>query len=376
MTLIDYLGRVHFADGVLEEALWSELSDNGRRRPLIVSDPDHLDANDADRVYAGFPIRTSAEVYRSIPPIPTELAAREIGSRYEEAGCDILIAFGRSSAIDLAKAARVAIAHKSPFESLAYDHGGGRHIVSNLPELLVIPSIAGFGSTVSPFAPVITETGVRTLLMSRSLIPTTTIYDPTLTLGATAPASASAAVEAIANCVQALLADGYNPPADGIALDGLRRAVPNLQKVLTEDHIAVRREMMAASLNGSLVLQRGPGFIQIIANALEAATGRAVDPGALARLVLPRFLRFDGLLDDVKAAPLRDALGLKTDQTLSDGLEDLLSDLPLPRSLSQMGISESEIRVAAPEAARDLSVLPYRSPARADDVFALMEAIR
>ena len=39
MTLITYLTRVHFADGVLEEALWSELKVNHKSRPLIVTDP-------------------------------------------------------------------------------------------------------------------------------------------------------------------------------------------------------------------------------------------------------------------------------------------------------------------------------------------------
>ena len=35
MALITYLTRVHFADGVLEEALRSELELYGRKRPVI-----------------------------------------------------------------------------------------------------------------------------------------------------------------------------------------------------------------------------------------------------------------------------------------------------------------------------------------------------
>ena len=42
MTLITYVTRVHFADGVLEEALWSEVEVNRKTRPLIVTDEAHL----------------------------------------------------------------------------------------------------------------------------------------------------------------------------------------------------------------------------------------------------------------------------------------------------------------------------------------------
>ena len=38
MTLITYLTRVHFADGVLEEALHGEMERNAKRRPLIIAE--------------------------------------------------------------------------------------------------------------------------------------------------------------------------------------------------------------------------------------------------------------------------------------------------------------------------------------------------
>ena len=55
MTLITYLSRVHFADGVLEVALSSELELNKRSRPLLVYEPDVVSNEFSERVIAGLP---------------------------------------------------------------------------------------------------------------------------------------------------------------------------------------------------------------------------------------------------------------------------------------------------------------------------------
>ena len=69
MTLITYVTRVHFADGVLEEALWSEVEVNRKTRPLIVTDETHLDSELYERLLAGLPVRTSVEVVSDVPVV-------------------------------------------------------------------------------------------------------------------------------------------------------------------------------------------------------------------------------------------------------------------------------------------------------------------
>ena len=55
MTLINYLTRIHFGDGVLEEALWAEIEHNGKRRPLIIANAQDLTGGLAERFFAGGP---------------------------------------------------------------------------------------------------------------------------------------------------------------------------------------------------------------------------------------------------------------------------------------------------------------------------------
>lgn len=375
MTLITYVTRIHFADGVLEEALWSEIKVNEKKHPLLVVNSDQLEEQLAERFFASLPVRTSVELFSDVPSFPTEESVQRLAKAYKANDCDVLIALGDSNVIDLAKAARIAMVHDEPLSIFSHAEGGSRRIGTNLPDLFAVPSIAGFGAAVSAHTSVLMDAGERQLLMCRKLIPTVTICDPTLTLGATDESTASAGADAIARCVEAYLSRGYNPPADGIALDGLSRAVHHLHKVLKSDNIESRREMMAASLNGSLALQKGLGATNAINTALETVSKRALDSGALSRLVLPAVLRFNADAAKEKYQPLRQMFSIKPKQTLADGLQAFLDDLPLPQSLSEMGLGIEQIKAAAPLAAHDLASVTNPRVVQSNDLFSIMQSV-
>jgi len=356
MTLITYLTRVHFADGILEEALWSELESANKTRPLIVAEDIHLESEEGERFLSSFPVRTQTTKFTKIPHIPTEDAVRKVADLYEESGCDVVLAFGSSRAIDLAKVARISIAHSDDLATFSYKQGGSYRIGTNLPMLFAVPGISGFGSAVSAHAPVILSSGERTLVMCKKLIPTVTICDPTLTLKSTEEQTASAGANAITNCVEAYLSKSYNPPAEGIALDGLARAISNLSLAL-KDHNSVqaRREMMAASLNGALALQKGLGATQAISNALETVSDKALDHGTVNRVVLPEVLRFNQKYTHDKFCTLRRIFGLEKDDCVAGGVNQYFNSLPLPTKLSDLGLNVDQLRVAATVASNDIA---------------------
>ncbi len=356
MTLITYLTRVHFADGVLEEALWSELESGRKKRPLILSDDAHMKADLAERLLSGLPTRTKPHIYSSIPNIPTEVCARDIAARYAEHKCDVLLAFGTSRTIDTAKVARVAIAHAGSLAGFTHSQGGSGRIGSGLPDLYAIPGISGFGAAVSAYAPLVLQSGERGLLMCRKLIPNVTICDPTLTIGAGARQTASAGADAIAHCIEAYLSKSYNPPAEGIALDGLRRAIANLPLVMADKgDIYARREMMAAGLNGALALQKGLGASHAISNALEAVSNAGLNQGDLKRIALPGVLHFNREAAPEKFDALQGVFRLGKSDVLSDGVNRYFDSLPLPRTLSELGLDIEHLKAAAAVASSDLA---------------------
>ncbi|MEQ8396109.1 iron-containing alcohol dehydrogenase [Thalassobaculum sp.] len=360
MTLITYLNRVHFADGVLEEALRSEIERNRHHRPLIIAECGDLSGNLADRLFASFPIRTSTETFADVPSLPTEAAALQIARTYRETGRDHLVAFGSNRAIDLAKVARIAIAYDEPLAALSSAEGGTQRIGNGLPDLFAVPGISGFASSVSDYARVKVSGAHQVLMSSRHLIPTVTICDPTLTLSSTVAASASAASGAVSRGIDSFLSRGYNPPADGLALDGLSRTVRFLRRAMEDDELEARREMMAGSLNSALSLQKGVCVVHAITNALASVSRVQIDPSAAGRLLMPGLLRFYGDRIDQKSEALRNVFNLRDDVDLADGIAGFLADLPLPNRLADMGLDGEDIDAAASIAARDRAI--GRSP--------------
>ena len=258
MSLITYGTRIHFADVVLEPAL--ELERLAVARPLIVTGPRVAAAGPLDRLFHALPARTRAALFDRRAPNPDEAAVEAaLGTHLGEA-CDGLIALGGGSAIDLAKAVRPRLTHPPPPLRYAAREGGARRIRPGGQPPIAIPTLAGAGSEASGLAVIRLADGRKRALRSPCLLPDTAICDPSLTTGLGPEATAAAGMAAPARCLESYLASGWNPPADGIALDGLRRAARWIERACEAPGCArARRELMAAALDGALAAQKGSG---------------------------------------------------------------------------------------------------------------------
>ena len=201
------------------------------------------------------------------------------------------------------------------------------------------------------------------------------LADPTLPQVVSQAQAASAAVDAMTRCVEAYLSNAYNPPADGIALDGLRRALACLERIEACDTPDVRREIMASEINAALASQKGVGMVQSLGNALAGAAKRHLDQGKIARILLPEILRYYATAAAEKYDTLRRIFSIGETQSLSDGVGRLLDRLPLPKSLSELGVSESEIDRAARATAPHLSVTVSPRYAESTDLLGVMRAV-
>ena len=373
MTLINYLNRVHFADGVLEEALRSELEHHGMRRPLIIAEDGHLAGATAERVFSSFPIRTRSELFTDVPSRATEAAARRIKQYYLGNDCDVLIAFGSNRAMDMAKVARIAIAYDEPIAALSNEEGGAQRISNSLPTLFSVPGVLGFASAISDYTRVRLDTGGQALLSSRHLVPEVTICDPTLTLGACARESACAAAGVLARGVDAYLAPGYNPPADGLALDALSRVVANIGSVLKNDDLSARREMMAAGLNSSMALQKGLCVVHAISNAIASVSDTPMDPSALGGVLIPRLVAFYGARSNGRTARVQHSLGFDDTGNLSDDLLEFVGTLPLATTLKDLGVRSDDLARAAELAVMDRAIGNGPRGLNAADVRGILE---
>ena len=373
MSLISYVTKIHFADGIVEEALRAEIEALGSKRPLIVTDRITADADILGRVEQAIPESVQCEIYHDAPGTPTEEAALAVAELCRAHGCDALIGLGGGPSLDLAKIAGVLISHDGPLSRYATVEGGFARIRDVLPPLIAIPTTAGNGSEVGRMAVAILDDGRAVGLRSPYLVPGVAISDPTLTVDLSADLTAVSGMDAITHCVETYISTAYNPPADGIALDGLRRAVSNIERAVDRGRdLEARREMMAAAMNGALAFQKGLGGVHAISHALGGMRGYALDHGAINGVMLPHMLEFNAPAVGHRYRALNEAMGLEDRADLPAALSKLRERMGLPGRLAGLGVDETAIEHAAPLAAEDYTNSTNPRRARAADYRGIM----
>ncbi|RMF37569.1 MAG: iron-containing alcohol dehydrogenase, partial [Alphaproteobacteria bacterium] len=352
MTLIDYVNRVHFAENVLEEAVWAELESRGQATVGLISDRAHAGGELGERLRAALPHRARATAFEAAGSVPSESEARAIAAGCSEAGCGILLAYGPGEVINLAKATRLILGQGAPLARYAEEEGGGIRISGPLPDLIALPSLRGFCAGFNGILSIMLDGGRMVDIASRELTPSVTIGDPTVAANEPPEVRASTGVAAITLCVEALLSPHYNPPASGMALDGLNRALRSLDRAVAQDDPAARRELMAACMNAGMVEQTGLGLAHAMAASLCAVAHRgtapcSVDKGAVKRLILPGTAGFHARSVPDDCAGLTAALGVSRPEDIAPRLSGVFRDLPLPGRLRELGLSEDQLDAAA-----------------------------
>src|SRR5574343_276986 len=120
---------------------------------------------------------------------------------------------------------------EGPLKTYATIEGGSPKITDRVAPLIAVPTTAGTGSEVARGAILIVDDGRKLGFHSWSIVPKTAICDPELTLGLPPVLTAATGMDAIAHCMETFMAAPFNPPADGIALDGLARGWAHIERV-------------------------------------------------------------------------------------------------------------------------------------------------
>ena len=252
MPTITYLTTIQFDFGAIK-LLGDEAAAVGIERPLVVTDKGIVACGILDRVLAHLPGGMTVEIFDETPENPTEAAVLAARDCYIESDCDGLIAVGGGSSMDLAKGAAIMATHAPPLTQYAAIYGGAAKISDKVAPVIAVPTTAGTGSEVGRGAILTLENGRKLGFASPNNIPRRAICDPELTIGLPALLTAATGMDAVAHCVETFISPVVNPPAEGIALEGLRRAMGHIERAVEngEDRVA-RWEMMMAAMMGAM----------------------------------------------------------------------------------------------------------------------------
>ncbi|SEG57423.1 iron-containing alcohol dehydrogenase [Bosea lathyri] len=374
MALITYLTTVKFGFGEIA-GIGADLTAIGVTRPLIIADKGIVAAGIVGTVQKQAAALASAPVFEDTPTNPTEEAVLAALALYRQHGCDGLVAIGGGSPIDLAKGVALLATHDGALESYAAILGGIPRITASVAPVIAIPTTSGTGSEVGRAALITLTDGRKLGFISPHLIPRLAICDPELTLGLPAWLTAATGMDAVTHCIETYLSPRENPPAEAIALDGLKRAVAHIERAVKDgSDREARKEMMMAALQGGMTFQKGLGAVHALSHPLGGLKEVSLHHGTLNAVLLPAILRFNAPDAQAKYAEIRRTLGLAPDTDLAIWLAELTGRLGMPQSLSAMGVPRSVIPAIAEAAVKDHSSATNPRAATAADYAAMLEA--
>jgi 4-hydroxybutyrate dehydrogenase len=348
MARILYLTQIEIDHGAIA-VLPQECERIGMRRPLVVTDAGVRAAGVLDlalegsKAIGGLP----HAVFDQTPSNPTEAAVRAATEAFRANDCDGLIAIGGGSSIDLAKGVAIAATHPGPLKTYATIEGGSPKITDAVAPLIAVPTTAGTGSEVARGAIVIVDDGRKLGFHSWHLMPKAAILDPQLTMGLPPFLTAATGMDAIAHCLETFMAPAVNPPADGIALDGLERGWAHIERATRDGQDRdARWAMMSASMQGAMAFQKGLGCVHSLSHSLGGVNPR-LHHGTLNAMFLPAVVLFNAEAESIqrerRLQRIAHAIGLahcdSRGTEVADAIRGLNARLGLPSGLAAMGVT-------------------------------------
>ena len=343
MAFINYVTQIQFEFGAVR-LLAQECARVGIARPLVVTDPGVKAAGVLQKALDAM-AELPVAVFDQTPPNPTEAAVRAAAALYQAQGCDGLVAVGGGSAIDCAKGVAIAVAHEGPLTHYATIEGGSPRITERAAPLIAVPTTSGTGSEVARGAIIIVDDHRKLGFHSWHLVPKAAICDPGLTLGLPPLLTAATGMDAIAHCMETFMSAAFNPPADGIALDGLERGWHHIEAATRDGQDRdARLAMMSASMQGAMAFQKGLGCVHSLSHSLGGLNPR-LHHGTLNAVFLPAVVRFnaqaDSVRNDRRLERMAHAMGLASGGDVPDAIRDMSARLGLPTGLAAMGVTEA-----------------------------------
>ena len=292
--------KVYFKKGCLPVAL-DELA--GKKKAFIVTDT-FLYQNGYTK-----PVEEKLDamgithtVFYNVAPDPTLACAREGAEEMRAFQPDLIIAIGGGSAMDAAKIMWVLYEHpEADFEDMAMRFVDIRKRVYGFPKMgekayfVAVPTSAGTGSEVTPFAVITDEqTGVKYPLADYELMPKMAIVDADMMMDAPKGLTAASGIDAVTHALEAyasMLATDYT---DGLALRSLQLVFKNLPKCYDNGPNEPRaRENMAnaATMAGMAFANAFLGVCHSMAHKLGAF--HHLPHGVANALLITQVLRFN-----------------------------------------------------------------------------------
>ena len=360
--------KIYFKSGALGVAL-RELQDLGKKKVFIVTDRVLADLGYVDKITKVLEdINIDFRVFSDVTPDPTLACAKKGADAMRSYGPDAIIALGGGSPMDAAKIMWVLYEHPEVhFEDLAMRFMDIRKRVYKFPTMgekammISIPTSAGTGSEVTPFAVITDEvTGHKYPLADYELTPDMAIIDAELMMNMPKGLTAASGIDALTHALEAYVSVLASEFTNGQALEAIRlifKYLPDAYNNGTTDIKAREKMAHASTIAGMAFANAFLGVCHSMAHKLGAE--HHIPHGIANALLINQVIKFNAVDNPRKQAAfpqykypnakwryaqVADYLGLggKTEDekvnNLIKAIDELKAKLNIPTSIAEAGV--------------------------------------
>ena len=362
--------KVYFKYGSLGVAL-PELKEMKKKKAFIVTDRVLAELGYVDKITKvldenGIDFR----VFSEVAPDPTLAIARKGAEAMRSYNPDVIIALGGGSPMDAAKIMWVLYEHpEANFHDLAMTFMDISKRIYPFPKMgqkammVSIPTSAGTGSEVTPFAVITDEkTGVKYPLADFELMPNMAIVDAELMMNMPKGLTASSGIDALVHALEAYVSVMASEFTNGLALEAIRLVFKYLPQAYNEGTTNVKaREKMAhaSTIAGMAFANAFLGICHSMAHKLGAE--HHIAHGVANGILIDHVIRFNAVDNPRKQASFPQYkypnakwryakiaeylnLGGKNDdekvENLIKAIQNLKKQINLPSTIAECGVTK------------------------------------
>ncbi len=304
--------NIIFGAGALAR-LPGELDKLGMKRALVLTTPNQTKSG--EDVIDLLEIRAAGLFDQCVMHVPQQtVSAASVRAR--ELGADCTVALGGGSTTGLGKALAVQM---------------------GLPNIVIPTSYAGSEMT-DIWA--ITDEGRKVTDRNNDVVPTLTLYDPTLTLSLPPKFAAASGLNAMAQAVVNVATDKINPIVSCLALDAVKSLYESLPVIMDkpDDMEARSQALYGACLAGGAL---GTGATSLHHKICHTMGGTFNMPHAETHaVILPHSVAYNAAATPDGSARLAAAMGAAN---AADAIYNLMKKLSLPLGLKDLGFKEADL---------------------------------
>ncbi len=231
------------------------------KKPFVVTGKHSSKMNGGlEKIMEVFP---NAVIFDDVEENPTIETCDKAGQLCRDSQCDWVIGIGGGSPLDVSKVVAGLATNEGKCEQYF-----GRDLFLKTPlPILAIPTTAGTGSEVTPYA-VITNTknNTKQTVADVKIFPEIALLDPVLTMTLPHQITLSTGLDALSQSMEGLVSKKATPISDCIAIESCKLIFKWLPKVLSQpEDIEGRYWLLYASLlSGIVIAQTGTTLVHAL----------------------------------------------------------------------------------------------------------------